>query len=343
MILPTDMLHACLLLRLKYADEFGIIAQSFEGLMHAIEAESLTKVYSDIVNRKFSVTAVHEVSLHVEKGEIFGLLGPNGAGKTTFIKILLGLVRPTSGRASILDIPLPNVGVRKQIGYLPENHRYPPYLTGYQVMKLFGGLSGLRSAQIHSRTKDLLRRVDMEQWSAMKVRKYSKGMLQRLGLAQALINDPEILFLDEPTDGVDPVGRKEIRDLLRQLRAEGKTIFLNSHLLSEVEMISDRVAILDKGKLLKVGTVDELTVSDSNYEIGFEGQLTEAFYHEAAATIVKFRVDRNILSADVADVRELNFLIDMLRRNNVQITTINKKKSSLEDSFINLIKREATA
>ncbi len=308
--------------------------------MHAIIAESLTKVYSDIVNRKFSVTAVNDLSLSVVKGEIFGLLGPNGAGKTTFIKMLLGLVRPTGGRASILATPLPNVRIRERVGYLPENHRYPSYLTGYQVMKMFGGLSGVSNAQVHSRTKELLRLVDMEQWSNMKVRKYSKGMMQRLGLAQALINDPDVLFLDEPTDGVDPVGRKEIRDLLRQLRNEGKTIFLNSHLLSEVEMISDRVAILDKGKLLKVGTVDELTTTDSNYEIGFAGQLTEAFYHEAAATIVKFRVDRNVISADLGDVRELNFLIDMLRRNNVQITTIAKKKSSLEDSFINLIKRE---
>lgn len=323
--------------------ELGIMGSQFEERMHTITSESLTKVYSDIVNRKFSVTAVNDLSLSISKGEIFGLLGPNGAGKTTFIKMLLGLVRPSGGRASILGTLLPNVGIRKRIGYLPENHRYPSYLTGYQVMKIFGGLSGISSAEIHSRSKELLRRVDMEQWANMKVRKYSKGMMQRLGLAQALINDPEVVFLDEPTDGVDPVGRKEIRDLLRQLRNEGKTIFLNSHLLSEVEMISDRVAILDKGKLLKVGTVNELTTTDSNYEIGFEGQLTEEFYHEAAATIVKFRVDNNIVSADLSDARELNFLIDMLRRNNVQITSITRKRSSLEDSFINLIKREVPA
>jgi ABC-2 type transport system ATP-binding protein len=311
--------------------------------MHAIASEALTKVYSDFVNRKLSVTALQDFSVTVEKGEIFGLLGPNGAGKTTFIKILLGLVHATAGKASILGVPLPSVKVRERIGYLPENHRYPNYLTGEQVMQLFGGLSGMSSRSITARTGELLRLVGMEQWSHMKVRKYSKGMMQRLGLAQALINNPDVVFLDEPTDGVDPVGRKEIREILKQLRSEGKTVFLNSHLLSEVELISDRVAILDKGKLLKVGTVDELTTSDTNYEIGFEGRLSEAFHHEAAATVLKFRVDNQIISAELKNVSELNHMIDLLRRHGIAITHILKKRSSLEDSFITLIKREVSA
>ncbi|MBX2992507.1 MAG: ABC transporter ATP-binding protein [Bacteroidetes bacterium] len=311
--------------------------------MSAISSESLTKTYSDFVNKRLSVTALNDFTISVERGQIFGLLGPNGAGKTTFIKILLGLVNATSGRANILGTLLPDVKVRERIGYLPENHRYPGYLTGEQVMLLFGGLSGMNPADIKSRAPSLLKLVGMEQWAKMKVKKYSKGMMQRLGLAQSLINNPEVLFLDEPTDGVDPVGRKEIRDVLKNLKSEGKTIFLNSHLLSEVELISDKVAILDKGKLLKVGTVDELTVTDANYEIGFAGSLGEGFYHEAAATVMKFRVDKQSVSAELKDVSELNHLIDMLRRHGIEITHITKKRSSLEDSFINLIKREVAS
>ncbi len=311
--------------------------------MHAITAESLTKVYRDFVNRKLSVVALRDISLEVEQGQIFGLLGPNGAGKTTFIKILLGLVRPTAGRAMMLGVPLPSVGIRERIGYLPENHRYPGYLTAVQVMRFFGGLSKMKRAEILSRSASLLSLVGLDQWKEMKVKRYSKGMMQRLGLAQALINDPDLLFLDEPTDGVDPLGRKEIRDILMRLRNEGKTIFLNSHLLSEVELICDRVAILDKGKLLTVGTVAEMTVSDTNYEIGVVEPPPESFHHEAAATVLKFRVDKNILSADVRDVTELNHLIDLLRKHGVSITHVAKKRSTLEDSFLRLLKQEVGA
>ncbi|HXG01361.1 MAG TPA: ABC transporter ATP-binding protein, partial [Bacteroidota bacterium] len=212
--------------------------------------------------------------------------------------------------------------------------------TALQVMMMFGRLSGLERRTVASRAVDLLALVGLDQWKGMKVRRYSKGMMQRLGLAQALINNPDLVFLDEPTDGVDPVGRKEIRDMLARLRAEGKTVFLNSHLLSEVELICDRVAILDKGKLLKIGTVDELTTSETNYEIGFEGSLPEAFYHEAAATVMKFRVDGNLISADLNDVAALNHLIDMLRRHGVLLTHVTRKRTSLEDSFLRLLKRE---
>ncbi len=305
--------------------------------MAAITAEALTKTYTDFVNRNLSVTALSDVTISVARGEIFGLLGRNGAGKTTFIKILLGLVHPTSGRASILGKDLSNARVRERVGFLPENHRFPNYLTGAQTMSLFGGLYAMSASRIRSRTQELLKLVGMEQWAAMKVRKYSKGMMQRLGLAQALINNPDVIFLDEPTDGVDPVGRKEIRDVLKQLKAEGKTIFLNSHLLSEVEMISDRVAILDKGSLLKVGTVAEFTTADASYEIGFAHLLSEAFYHEAAATVLKFSVEKSTIFAEVKDSAELNHLIDLMRKHAIEITHIAKKRTSLEDSFISLI------
>ncbi len=202
--------------------------------MIAISSTSLSKVYRNGLVIRNPVTALSDFSMEVESGQIFSLLGPNGAGKTTFIKILLSLAYATSGTVSILGEQIPNARIRSRIGYLPENHRYPGYLTGEQVLRFFGRLSGVPHSTVEARIAPMMQMVGMEQWRRMRVKKYSKGMLQRLGLAQALINEPELIFLDEPTDGVDPVGRKEIRDLLKQLKNQGRTIFLNSHLLSEV-------------------------------------------------------------------------------------------------------------
>jgi len=308
--------------------------------MHAIASESLSKVYQSSLSKRNGITALEDFSITIQQGEIFGLLGPNGAGKTTFIKILLSLVHPTSGSASILGTPLPDVNIKRRIGYLPENHRFPGYLTGDQVLDFFGRLAGVPRREIRSRSKPLLDLVGMGQWSSTKVRKYSKGMMQRLGLAQALVNDPDVIFLDEPTDGVDPVGRKEIRDILTDLKRRGKTIFLNSHLLSEVELISDRVAILDKGKLLKIGTVDELTSQESEYTIGITGTLPEGFHLEADALLLKLKAHDGSLIADLKTTAAINQLIDLLRKHGVEITSITQKRNSLEDSFISLLKGE---
>ena len=310
--------------------------------MHAIQSDSLSKVYRTGISKQH-ITALDGFSLEVNKGEVFGLLGPNGAGKTTFIKILLSLTRPTSGRASILGKELPDNKVKERIGYLPENHRYPGYLTGVQVLSLFGRLSGVENATLQKRIPSLMALVGITEWRAMKVKKYSKGMMQRLGLAQALINDPEVVFLDEPTDGVDPVGRKEIRGILLDLKNQGKTIFLNSHLLSEVELISDRVAILDRGKLLKVGTVEELTTTGSQYQIGIASSLPEDLKMEAAARSMHLTPGAEFITATIENVTALNSLIDLLRKHRVEITSVVKVKSSLEDSFINLIKREVAS
>jgi ABC-2 type transport system ATP-binding protein len=311
--------------------------------MHAILSELLSKTYRNGITGKQPVVALVDFSVEVAPGQIFSLLGPNGAGKTTFIKILLSLTHPTSGRASILGRQLPDVKVRERIGYLPENHRYPGYLTGEQLLISFGHLGGIHRSALRSRIDPLMELVGVAQWRSMKVRKYSKGMMQRLGLAQALINDPELLFLDEPTDGVDPVGRKEIRDILLNLKAQGKTIFLNSHLLSEVELISDRVTILDKGTLLKVGTVDELTSAGPEYLIGIGTDLTEDFLHESSALLLKLSYTSDSISAQFSSTEELNKLIDLLRKHGIEITSIVKKRSSLEDSFINLLKKEVVS
>ena len=195
--------------------------------------------------------------------------------KTTLIKILLGIVFPTSGKAKILDEDISNYQIRKKIGYLPENHKFPNYLTGEEVLVHFSKLNGLELDKKSSKITEFLNLVKMEKWRKAKIKKYSKGMLQRIGLAQAFIHDPDLIFLDEPTDGVDPIGRKEIRDILIELKNRGKTIFINSHLLSEVELVSDKVAILNEGKLVKYGTVDELTINKQICEIKTESTLPE--------------------------------------------------------------------
>jgi len=309
--------------------------------MFAIEAEGLSKVYRNGIFRRQEVAALTDFSIQVAPGQIFSLLGPNGAGKTTFIKMLLSLASPTSGTASILGQKLPDVRVREKVGYLPENHRYPGYLTGDQVLRYFGELGGAPRAAIRGRVDVLLGLVGLAQWRTMKVKKYSKGMLQRLGLAQALMNEPEILFLDEPTDGVDPVGRKEIREILKDLKQRGKTIFLNSHLLSEVELVSDRVAVLDRGRLLKVGTVDEMTAAGQAYVIGINGTLPDAVVVAARAFVMGLALQGENITAECRTTAELNRVIDLLRANNVEITSVTRQRNTLEESFISLIAKEA--
>src|SRR5947207_379428 len=233
----------------------------------ALTTDSLAKRFG---SGPTSVPALAGVSISVERGEIYSLLGPNGAGKTTFIKCLLGVIFPSGGAGHILGMPLGSIRAKEKIGYLPESHRYPLHLSGEQVLRYFGKLSGVDHTTLKSRIDETLGLVGMSEWRTMKVRKYSKGMMQRLGLAQALINDPDLIILDEPTDGVDPVGRKEIRDVLTHLRERGKTIFLNSHLLSEVERISDRVAIMRQGKIITEGSVEALTSKKNQYDIKVE-------------------------------------------------------------------------
>jgi ABC-2 type transport system ATP-binding protein len=310
---------------------------------HAIIADRLSKTYRTGVLRRREVHALTDFSVTVDGGQIFGLLGPNGAGKTTFIKILLSLTAPGTGTGSLLGAPLGNVAIRGRVGYLPENHRFPLHLTGEQVIHLAGRLTGVAGATLTQRTTSLLDLVGMAQWRAVKIKKYSKGMVQRLGLAQALINDPDLLFLDEPTDGVDPVGRKEIRDVLRNLRAQGKTIFLNSHLLSEVELVSDQVAILNKGHLIKLGTVDELTTTEDHFRIGYEGALPPTLHTELAAFVIKTRIEPDAIVVEAPSTGDLNHFIDLLRKHDIPITSIAKQRSTLEESFISLIKREGNA
>jgi len=305
-----------------------------------ISTKNLTKEYQSKSFSKEKILALNNFTFEVNKGEIFGLLGPNGAGKTTLIKLLLGITFPTRGEATIFDKDIKDVSIKYKIGYLPENHRFPAYLTGEQVLHYFGKLSGMNKTDVGKRADELLKIVDMEKWRKTKIKKYSKGMMQRLGLAQSMINNPELVFLDEPTDGVDPIGRKDIRDILIKMRNEGKTIFLNSHLLSEVEMICDRVAILNKGNLIKEGVVDEITEAGDNYHFT-SSELSEEIINYL---LNNFKITLNSKSDfkyKSTDIESLNSLIDYLRSHKILLHSISKEKNTLEDLFINLIEQQS--
>jgi ABC-2 type transport system ATP-binding protein len=306
--------------------------------MIAIETNSLSKDYILSFGKK-KVRALTELDLMINKGTIFGLLGPNGAGKTTLVKLLLQIIYPTFGSAKLLGEDINSYQLKKRIGYLPEDHKYPPYLSGGDVLKFFGKLSGLNGKILNKRIDELLELVKLSKWKKTKVKTYSKGMMQRLGLAQSLINDPDLIFLDEPTDGVDPIGRKEIRDILLELKSRSKTIFLNSHLLSEVELITDRVGILNKGKLLREGTVKELTERKEEYKLTLSNELPELNkYADENLTITK-NLDGSY-SVKVDDIRTMNILVDKLRGNNILIKEIVLQKNTLEEMFISLINQE---
>src|SRR4026209_936632 len=227
--------------------------------MPAIEITNLTKDYEPGFFRKRRVRALDDLSLSIDHGQIFGFLGANGAGRTTTLKLLMRLIFPTTGSARILGHDIQDVSMHQRIGYLPENPYFYDYLTAREFLDYCGEIFGLRAAERRKRTADLLARVklDEKRWDTQ-LRKFSKGMLQRVGLAQSLVNDPVIVFLDEPMSGLDPVGRREVRDLIAGLRQEGKTVFMNSHILSDIEVLCDRVAILKRGKLAHVGQLDEL-------------------------------------------------------------------------------------
>ncbi len=226
-----------------------------------ISLECVSKVYGG------NTHALREVSLKVGAGEIFGLLGPNGAGKSTLVKVLLTVVKPSVARGEMLGQPIGDKKTLARVGYLPEQHRLAPYLTARQAVEFVAALSGVDRATRKKRAAELLERVGLSKWMDRRVNVFSKGMRQRAGLAAALVNDPQIIFLDEPTDGVDPVGRVEIRDLLIQMRREGRTVFLNSHLLGEAEQVCDRVAILVQGRVVKQGSMADLQKEGSRQEL----------------------------------------------------------------------------
>lgn len=302
--------------------------------MNIVVIEDLTKIYNTGM-KKGGITALDSVSLAIEQPEIFGLLGPNGAGKTTLFKTLLGITQVTSGYATIAGLPPDNPRSRKKVGYLPENHRFPSHLSGLGLLEFTGRLFGMTKRDIETRAEMLLPLVGMDKWATTRIGKYSKGMQQRIGLAQALMGDPEILFLDEPTDGVDPVGKTEIREVLRKIRDEGKSVILNSHLLSEVESAADRVAILSHGKIIRIGTVDELTSRESQYEV--EGDFGDKLFDIPEEVGKRISLFKDRLIVQLTDEKKINWIIDQMRMKKINIRSVKPIKITLEQSFIETV------
>jgi ABC-2 type transport system ATP-binding protein len=301
-----------------------------------IEVRGLRKEYRSSFGRRV-ITALDGIDVTVRPGELFGLLGPNGAGKTTTVKVLLGLTAATSGSARISGLPVTDPESRRRVGYLPEGHKIPNYLTARQALSIFGRMSGMETDAIKARSIELLEKLKLSQWIDVRVKKFSKGMTQRLGLACALIHQPQVLLLDEPTDGVDPVGRREIRDILRDEAKNGVAVLLNSHLLSEIELTCDRVAVLRAGKVAAEGSVEGLTRKGAKYKMvaaPIDDVLVAAFRESGAG------VDRvnGHLELSVDNVEHLNALLDKARAHGAMLSELAPLRSTLEDVFVDLVR-----
>jgi len=304
-----------------------------------VEISNLTKDYEVGFWRKRKVRALDGLSLTVTRGEIFGFLGANGAGKTTTLKLLMRLIFPTGGTARILGRDIADISMHNEIGYLPENPYFYDYLTAREFLNYCGELFGYGQTERSKRAANLLSRVRLEEtkWD-IQLRKFSKGMLQRVGLAQALVNDPQVVFLDEPMSGLDPVGRREVRDLIAGLRLEGKTVFMCSHILSDIEVLCDRVAILKRGQLAHVGNLDELRqrAGDRNHvEIVATGSDADTLrFHLPEGDHYQLTPTASGLRIEVADEKDVDEVITALRRTGGKLVSVQPVRQSLEELFL---------
>lgn len=338
-----------------------------------IELKGVAKTYAGPFGLGKKVHALRGIDMTVGRGEVFGLLGPNGAGKSTLVKILMRVIRPSACSGHVLGAPVGHTQTLARVGYLPEHHKFPEYLTGAQVLDYFASLSDVPKAVRRKRAGELLDLVGISRWAGFKVKGYSKGMRQRLGVAQALMNDPDIVFLDEPTDGVDPVGRRDIRNILLHVKQRGKTVFLNSHLLSELEMVCDRVAILVQGVVASQGSIDDLTRDQKRYEI----EVSDAAGAEAALSAssaitaqgpagasgppgatepekgtgreigmlpsgVPIRIAGGQITIGSSEATDAQPIIDALRAGGVQIVSVRPVRPSLEDLFMQAVTDPST-
>ena len=298
---------------------------------YAIETDGLEKTYRARFRGK-EIKAVSDLTLRVPVGVKYGLLGPNGAGKTTFVKMLLSAVHPSAGSAKLFGKDARLAEARRPIGYLPENHRFPTYLTGAGMLNFYGALSGLPAGERRKRIPGLLKLVGLSEWGSVRIKKYSKGMLQRLGLAQALVHHPKLLILDEPTDGVDPAGRREIHDILNRLTGKGVTVFINSHLLSEVESFCEYVAIMRKGKLALEGKISQL-LTGTGYTVN-ASRLSVASLNEIRAAGGTTLRTANGVAIQSPDSAHANLVMDKIRAAGGSIESFTQSGGSLEDLFL---------
>jgi ABC-2 type transport system ATP-binding protein len=295
-----------------------------------VQTWQLSKTYRAGFWLNQKIESLKNCTLSVFEGETFGLLGPNGAGKTTLLKTLLGITRPSAGRAVLLGHPIGDRTVKQRIGYLPENAYFYDFLTAWEFLQFIAGVFQLPRAQQQRRIPELLDLVGLAQKTARKkqLRQYSKGMLQRVGMAQALINDPELVFLDEPMSGLDPLGRYQVREIILSLKQQGKTIFFNSHVLSDVEQICDRIAILARGELLCVGSLDQLLGSADVYQVAVRGSSAEVLQDWISDLRWEDKCWHGHLKGDP------QAFVDVLPQLNAKLLNLNLARASLEEFFI---------
>ena len=316
-----------------------------------VNVKAIAKTYGGWSFRgRRALRALRGVSLEANAGDVFGLLGPNGAGKTTLIKVLLGVVAPSSGTASLFGEPVGSAAARARVGYLPESLRVDRHHTARSALRYYGRLSRMSSSEITRRSDELLELVGLRGRDKESVKRFSKGMNQRLGLAQALMHDPDLLVLDEPTDGLDPVGRSEVRRVIERLRDSGKTIFLNSHILHEVEMVCTRVAILAGGEIRGSGSLEQLSSGSKSEQLiidicvpqgsdgnAFRNSLAEQFGDECECIKTTNKRATHQLIAKLPVQREVDRLVDQIRAEGVSIVGLETKRPTLEDTFMELV------
>ncbi|HZT42062.1 MAG TPA: ABC transporter ATP-binding protein [Chthonomonadaceae bacterium] len=305
-------------------------------MTNAIETIDLTKRYRDIL-------AVRNLSLTVPQGEVFGLLGPNGAGKTTTIMMLLGNIHPTSGRAFLLGKPVGDVKTRRRVGFLPEKFQFHDFLTATEFLNLHGKLAGMSRQERARRIPAVLERVGLADRARSRIREFSKGMQQRIGLAQAILHEPDLVILDEPTSALDPLGRRDVRDIIAALREEGRTVLLNSHLLSEIEMTCDRVAIIKRGQVAAQGTMQELLGFSSTVEVEVRdmNDAAMAAVRQVAARLKFGRVPITRFTAWVRNEDDISELAHALVANGARLMALIPQRETLEELFVRIIENES--
>lgn len=308
--------------------------------MWAIETRNLRKVFRSLFGGK-PLTAVDNLNLQVPHGTVFGFLGPNGAGKTTTIQILIGNVYPTAGEAFILGRPAGAIAAKRKLGFLPEKFQFHDFLTAEEFLRLHGRLAKMDGATLQKRIDEVLELVGLAERRKSKIREFSKGMQQRIGLAQAIIHDPDLVILDEPTSALDPLGRRRVREVVQYLKERGKTVFLNSHLLSEVERSCDEVAIIHRGRVVKQGVLDDLLVNRSIVSI--ELKRVEPRILEAMAKVARKvqPVDERRITAEVANEDDIPELVRAIVESGGALLGLQAHRETLEDLFIQTVEGEA--
>ena len=303
-------------------------------MTNAIETRNLEKRYKDFA-------AVQNLNLEVPTGSVFGFLGPNGAGKTTSIMMLLGNIRPTQGSATVLGEPIGNVKIRRRIGFLPEKFQFHEFLTAEEFLHLHGKLNGMKREERNRRIPIVLARVGLQERSKSRLREFSKGMQQRVGLAQAILHEPDLVILDEPTSALDPLGRRDVRDLVMELKSEGKTVLLNSHLLSEIEMTCDRVAIIKRGQIEVQGTMDELLTVASTVQVEVRG-MNDAALSAVRSLVSKLRLERVPITQFTAHLKseaDIGELARAIVQNGVELRALIPKRETLEELFVRIMEQ----